>query len=211
MALKPFQLFSLTTFLVLILFSTITLTHAKTQNSSPFDFINQLKGCHKGNNTKGIHQLKAYLTQFGYLNQTHANNDDDFDDALESAIRIYQENYHITPTRTLDAATISRMASPRCGVPDIINGVNYMMPPRSDPDGGGSSSIHTVSHFSFFPENPRWPSSKTNLIYTFLPNFPAGAGAVAPVARAFQKWDSATHFSFARAQTNQNADLFVGF
>ncbi|KAH6803323.1 hypothetical protein C2S51_034769 [Perilla frutescens var. frutescens] len=212
MALKLFQLFSLI-FLVFILFSQIG--HAKRntpsdKNSSPFDFIKQLKGCHKGNNTKNIHQLKAYLKEFGYLeylNQTHAN-DDDFDETLESAVKTYQENYHIKPTGTLDATTISKMTSPRCGVPDIINGTNYMQHRKRKHDPS-SSSIHTVSHFSFFPGNPRWPSSKTHLTYRFLPNFPTDA--MAPVARAFQKWDSATHFTFARAQNNQNADLTIGF
>ncbi|KAH6806754.1 hypothetical protein C2S51_031585 [Perilla frutescens var. frutescens] len=212
MALKPFQLFFLI-FLVFILFSQIGYAKRNTpsdKNSSPFGFIKELKGCHKGNNTKNIHQLKAYLKEFGYLeylNQTHAN-DDVFDETLESAVKTYQENYHIKPTGTLDATTISKMTSPRCGVPDIINGTNYMQPRKRKHDPS-SSSIHTVSHFSFFPGNPRWPSSKTHLTYRFLPNFPTDA--MAPVARAFQKWDSATHFTFARAQNNQNVDLTIGF
>lgn len=211
MALKFFQLFSLI-FLVFIFSSFSTISHAKRntpsgKNSPPFDFINKLKGCHKGDNTTGIHQLKAYLKEFGYLeylNQTHAK-DDDFDDTLESAIKTYQENYHITPTGTLDATTVSTMTSPRCGVPDIVNGTNYMKPRNKNKN----KNIHTVSHFSFFPGNPRWPLSKTHLTYTFLSNFPTAA--VDPVARAFQKWASATHFTFARAPSNQNADLFIAF
>ncbi|KAH6761483.1 hypothetical protein C2S52_018916 [Perilla frutescens var. hirtella] len=175
--------------------------------SSPFDFIKQLEGSHKGKNTKGIHQLKAYLKEFGYLDQTHVN-DDDFDETLESAIKTYQENYRINPTGTLDATTISKMIAPRCGVPDIVNGINYMQPHKIKHDSS-SSDIHIVSHFSFFPGNPRWPSSKTLLTYNFLPNFPTSA--MSPVARAFQKWASVTRFTFARAQNNQNADLVIGF
>ncbi|EYU34694.1 hypothetical protein MIMGU_mgv1a023515mg, partial [Erythranthe guttata] len=154
---------------------------------SPFEFIKTLQGCHKGNKSKDIHHLKNYLHQFGYLqypNETHANNDD-FDETLESAVKTYQRNYHINPTGTLDATTVSKMTTPRCGVPDIID----------------------VSHYSFFQGNPRWPPSKTHLTYRFLPNTPAPA--VGPVSRAFQKWASSTHFTFSRAQNS--ADLVIGF
>lgn len=210
MAFKHFHLFSSLIFLIFILSPTIINAKRNTprdKTSSPFGFINQLRGCHKGNKTKGIHQLKSYLKQFGYLeylNQTHAN-DDDFDETLESAVKTYQENYHIEPTGTLDATTVSAMTSPRCGVPDIVNGTNYMKPHQKHESR--SSNIHIVSHYSFFPGNPRWP--KTHLTYRFSANFPQEA--VAPVSRAFQKWDSATHFTFARAQAGQNADLVIGF
>ncbi|KAG6420907.1 hypothetical protein SASPL_117451 [Salvia splendens] len=212
MALKLFQLLFLT-FLAFLFFPTIS--HAKRnipsdKKSSPFDFIKQLKGSHKGVNTKGIHQLKVYLKEFGYLeylNQTHAN-DDDFDDILESAIKTYQENYGIEPTGRIDIITVSKMTAPRCGVPDIVNGTNYMHP-GGKKHKSGSRNVHTVSHFSFFPGNPRWPSSKTHLTYRFLLNFPIEA--MAPVARAFQKWESSTHFTFARVQTYQISDLVIGF
>lgn len=208
MGMKPFHLIS---FIFLIFLLLAPLGHAKrNKKTSAFDFIKKLQGCHKGNNTKGIHELKAYLEKFGYLeylNKTHAN-DDDFDDTLESAIKTYQENYHIKPTGIIDTETIAKMTTPRCGVPDIVNGTNYMRShkKRHDPS---SSSIHTVSHYSFFEGNPRWPPTKTHLTYRFPPNFPAYA--VDPVARAFQKWDSATHFSFSRVENNQNADLVIEF
>ncbi|XP_042042667.1 metalloendoproteinase 3-MMP-like [Salvia splendens] len=143
--------------------------------------------------------------QFGYLkyqNKTHATGDD-FDDILESALKTYQENYHMKPSCVVDDATISKLITPRCGVPDIVNGINYMQP------RGKKHNIHTVSHYSFFKGNPKWPSTKTHLTYRFLSNVPTYA--IAPVAGAFQKWESSTHFTFARVQTNQNSDLEIGF
>ena len=71
------------------------------------------------------------------------------------------------------------------------------------------SNIHIVSHYSFFEGNPKWPSTKTHLTYRFLSNVPSNA--INPVASAFQKWQSSTHFTFAQVQTNQNADLEIGF
>ncbi|KAG6386837.1 hypothetical protein SASPL_152013 [Salvia splendens] len=102
MASKIFHPISLI-FLIFILLAPTG--HAKRsipsdKNSSPFKFIKSLKGCHKGNNTNEIHELKAYLEKFSYLNnsnKTHAT-DDDFDDTLESAIKTYQKNFHIKPS-----------------------------------------------------------------------------------------------------------------
>ncbi|CAI9782612.1 unnamed protein product [Fraxinus pennsylvanica] len=72
-----------------------------------------------------------------------------------------------------------------------------------------SNSIHTVSHYSFFSGNPRWPASKTLLTYAFEANTPAAA--IKPVVRAFNIWDSATHFAFSRVQNIAAADLVIGF
>ncbi|KAG6387254.1 hypothetical protein SASPL_152441 [Salvia splendens] len=96
-------------FIFLIFILLAPLGHASTpsdKNSSPFDFLKKLKGSHKGNNTKEIHKLKAYLEQFGYLkyeNETHAT-DDDFDDNLESAIKTYQKNYRIKSSAPVQRA-----------------------------------------------------------------------------------------------------------
>ncbi|KAL9152495.1 hypothetical protein ABFS82_11G126700 [Erythranthe guttata] len=214
MALKQFNLLSFIFILALISLSPIGQSKRDTPSDkkpSPFEFIKTLQGCHKGNKSKDIHHLKNYLHQFGYLqypNETHANNDD-FDETLESAVKTYQRNYHINPTGTLDATTVSKMTTPRCGVPDIIDGKNTMQKHGTKEHESNSSSkhIHTVSHYSFFQGNPRWPPSKTHLTYRFLPNTPAPA--VGPVSRAFQKWASSTHFTFSRAQNS--ADLVIGF
>ncbi|CAI9782610.1 unnamed protein product [Fraxinus pennsylvanica] len=72
-----------------------------------------------------------------------------------------------------------------------------------------SNSIHTVSHYSFFPGKPRWPASKTRLTYAFEANTPAAA--INPVVRAFNTWASATHFTFSRVQNIAAADLVIGF
>ncbi|KAL7090375.1 hypothetical protein ACP275_12G036900 [Erythranthe tilingii] len=182
--------------------------------SSPFDFIKLLQGSVKGNRTLGISGIKNYLQKFGYLenlNNTQVNNL--FDDALESAIKTYQQNFNINPTGILDAATVSTMIIPRCGVPDIINGENTMQPAGTETHESSSSSshghIHTVSHYTFFSGNPKWPASKYNLTYGFLSNVPSNA--VAPAERAFQNWDNATHFNFKRASSGQTPDLIIGF
>ncbi|XP_051117808.1 metalloendoproteinase 5-MMP-like [Andrographis paniculata] len=208
---KPFHLLTLIFILVLI----IPISHSQkdlpdTQTPSPFSFIKDLQGCHKGNrSTKGLHNLKHYLHQFGYLNyrdQTHLD-DDDFDNALESALKTYQKNYHVSPTGTLDASTVEKMTSPRCGVADIVEGINTMAPKNHHHRPG--KSIHNVANFSFFPNRARWPPSKTHLTYRFHPNTPRGI--IAPVNSAFQKWASATFFTFSHVGSNMQSDLAIGF
>ncbi|CAN6702634.1 unnamed protein product [Malus baccata var. baccata] len=78
-----------------------------TTSSSPFGFLEHLKGCHKGDKVKGIPDLKKYLEHFGYL-YVHSN-DNDLDDQLESSIKTYQLNYSLNSTGKLDAETVPNM------------------------------------------------------------------------------------------------------
>ena len=107
-----------------------------TQHSGlSFAFLSNLKECHKGQNVKGLHDLKRYLENFGYLNYGSSKksklinshqNEDVFDDLLESAIKQYQSNYDLRITGNLNSANIRKMMIPRYGIPDIVNGTNSM-------------------------------------------------------------------------------------
>ncbi|KAG6664659.1 hypothetical protein CIPAW_02G109500, partial [Carya illinoinensis] len=181
------------------------------QNTSPFGFLKHLQGCHKGKKVKGIHDLKLYLEKFGYYHQTknintHAN--DDFDELLESAVKTYQQNYHLKATGILDAETISKMMVPHCGGADIINGTNTMQSGKKN-NHHRKGSFHVVSHYSFFQNPPKWPTSKYHLTYGFLPRTPTQA--MSPVAQTFRTWVGNTHFTFSQAQALSNADITIGF
>ncbi|KAL2922730.1 Metalloendoproteinase 3-MMP [Bienertia sinuspersici] len=110
-------------------------------NNNPSSFLKSLEGCKKGQRLDGLHQLKGYLTKFGYLEKHEevSQNDevtssmknikemyDVFDDSLEKAIKLYQHNYRLNVTGYLDTATVKQMMKPRCGSADIINGWNTM-------------------------------------------------------------------------------------
>ncbi|KAM3708303.1 hypothetical protein ACB098_02G088500 [Castanea mollissima] len=212
---NTFSLFSFTLLLLLLLplHSHATSRNIHDEKSSPFEFLKYLQGCHKGEQVKGIHNLKAYLENFGYLSYNHSKNhthtnDDDFDELLESAIKTYQLNYHLNATGTLDAKTVSTMMMPRCGVADISNGTNWMHSGKKK-HHHRRGSLHTVSHYTFFQGNPKWPSSKYHLTYGFLPGTPTEA--MSPVAKAFETWAANTHFRFSRAQDHTNADIKVSF
>ncbi|KAJ4719134.1 Metalloendoproteinase [Melia azedarach] len=208
-------------FLIIVRLSLLShcsvLAHSNGKNqSTPFGFMEHLKGCQKGDKVKGINQLKKYLEMFGYLNynnskkQTDGNDDDDdFDELLESAIKTYQHNYHLKSTGVLDANTVEMMTRPRCGVADIVNGTTRMRSGKKKQQNQGSNHFHTVAHYAFFPRRPKWPASKYRLTYGFLPR--TRNDAKAPVARAFRKWAAKTHFKFSQTQNYRNADIKISF
>ncbi|XP_058076646.1 metalloendoproteinase 2-MMP-like [Magnolia sinica] len=204
--------------LVILLFLPLLIQSHSThqyqhQNQQPFK---SLEGCHKGQTIKGLHAIKQYLEMFGYLPHHHNNNtsggdDDTFDDSLESAVKTYQLNYHLSVTGTLDAKTLQDMALPRCGVPDIVDGRTSM---RSGKKRHlGSTTQHTVAHFTFFDGNPRWPSSKKHLTYGFLPGIQViGTQDLrSACSNAFNRWASVSNFTFEETQDYNSADLKIGF
>uniref|UniRef100_A0A7N0TZB2 Peptidase metallopeptidase domain-containing protein n=1 Tax=Kalanchoe fedtschenkoi TaxID=63787 RepID=A0A7N0TZB2_KALFE len=182
---------------------------------APFDFVKQLKGCHKGDRVKGVGDLKKYLEHFGYLHYPNSSDshskDDDFDDLLERAVKTYQANFHLNPSGTLDDDMISTMMRPRCGVPDIVNGSNWMQSGKlRRQHHHNSKSFHQVSHYSFFPGSPRWPRTKLNLTYGFHASVPSEHRN--SIARAFGRWAAVTRrFSFSQTSSYELADLTVLF
>ncbi|KAL5723776.1 hypothetical protein ACHQM5_007130 [Ranunculus cassubicifolius] len=187
--------------------------HCKA-NGKPFEFLRHLQGCHKGETAPGVHQLKQYLQKFGYLHYsdkaTHAN-DDEYDDLVESAVKTYQLNYHLNQTGSLDSQTLNEMMKPRCGVADIINGTTRMRSGKKHRHG--PVSLHTVSHFSFFSGNPRWPASKMDLTYKFRSTVKVvDLHVLRPlISRAFAKWAAVSQFKFTEAKNGSDADMEIGF
>ncbi|CAK9159970.1 unnamed protein product [Ilex paraguariensis] len=202
-------------FLLFLHQSHAHLSESNDKTTSAFEFIIHYKGSRNGDKVDGLHKLKNYLENFGYLslshsklNQTYAKSDV-FDDLLESAIKTYQINYNLEVTGELDNNTVSMMMMPRCGIPDIINGTTGMRSGNKMQYHYGSNLFQIVSHYSFFPGKPRWPRSKTRLTYAFLPG--THQAYLGPVARAFSKWASVSSFRFSQIENYENADLKVAF
>ncbi|KAL5725286.1 neutrophil collagenase [Ranunculus cassubicifolius] len=204
MTLRAFSCISFILFFLPIL--SIQALPSLGTNHSPFEFLEHLKGCHKGETLKGLNNLKQYLKRFGYLDQA---DNDKFDDFLESAIKTYQLNYHLNSTGTLDAETVRKMSMPRCGVPDVVNGTTAMRSGKQRHNHSSSSPFHMVSHYSFFPNLPKWPDSKTHLTWAIDTS---GRKEVLspPLTRAFARWSSVTHFSFEEITDYTVSDLTIG-
>lgn len=98
--------------------------------------------------------------------------------------------------------------TPRCRVPDIVNGTTGM---RSGKNRQQHNNIHfhTVAHYEFFPGRPKWPATKFNLTYALRPG--TRADATDPVAKAFQTWAAKSQFRFSTTNDYENADIKISF
>ncbi|KAF8399340.1 hypothetical protein HHK36_015205 [Tetracentron sinense] len=166
-------------------------------------------GCHPGEKVDGLAKLKQYFNRFGYIPNSPSNFSDDFDDALESALKEYQLNFNLNTSGVLDESTLQQIVRPRCGVADIINGTSTM-------NSGKAASLttghfHTVGHYTFFPGTPKWPSSNLDLTYAFFPGNQLTDSVKAIFSRAFDRWAAVTPLTFTETASFSSADLKIGF
>ncbi|KAK3204768.1 hypothetical protein Dsin_018814 [Dipteronia sinensis] len=152
-----------------------------------------LQGYRKGDRVNDIKYLKKYLQRFGYLNyhdksssSINYDEDDFFDEKLESAIKTYQTNFNLNPTGFLDSETITMMSRPRCGCQTMFH-----------------------SHYKFFAGNPKWPSNKTKLTYALQPDDPIDASE--PIRKALIEWGKYTRFTYEKINDFGTADIKIGF
>ncbi|KAL3644535.1 hypothetical protein CASFOL_009715 [Castilleja foliolosa] len=213
-------LYTISTFLIIIFIITPNFTSANffpnissipsslIPNASIWDGFNKLAGCKKGQKAAGLANLKKYFQLFGYLNNSNSNFTDDFDDDLESAVRTYQFNFNLNSTGQLDVPTLKRVVQPRCGNADIVNGSSTM---HSGRPSSANSTVGTVAHYSFFPNRPRWPPSRSDLTYAFLPQNQLSDVVRGVFSRAFERWSEATTLTFTETAAFDRADIRIGF
>ncbi|KAI9198669.1 hypothetical protein LWI28_020182 [Acer negundo] len=205
MASKSFFVIAFTCLLTILLFPLHSHSHAVVKNS-PLTYLKNLQGYRKGDQVNDIKYLKKYLQRFGYLSNhdkssssiNYDDNDDFFDEKLESAIKTYQTNFNLNPTGFLDSETITLMSKPRCGVPD-----HDMIRSRMN----NNSQFH--SHYVFFNGNPKWPSNKTTLTWALKPGDPIDASE--PIRKALVEWSKHTRFAYQRINDYGTADIKIGF
>ncbi|XP_015889440.2 metalloendoproteinase 4-MMP [Ziziphus jujuba] len=153
----------------------------------------------RGSHVSGVSELKSYLHHFGYLlSENTTNFTNIFDEPLESAIAQFQSNLGLSKTGKLDLDTLSRIAAPRCGVPDE------------------TTALHGTNRFVYFPGKPRWarPMPMT-LTYAFSPDYMIKYLRFSDVKevfrRAFARWASAIPVSFKETDDYGFADIKIGF
>lgn len=72
---------------------------------------------------EGLHEIKRYLIEFGYLKLNHniglskynhaiVKDKDEFDDHLERAIKSFKKNFHLIFTGRLNSSTLNKMMTP---------------------------------------------------------------------------------------------------
>ncbi|XP_022741449.1 metalloendoproteinase 1-like [Durio zibethinus] len=182
-------------FFLLPLLVQVSVVKSESQFSKSLHF---LQGAQIGHAFKGLNQVKQYFNAFGYY-PSGINLTDDFDDLLESALKIYQKQYRLEVTGKLDSDTIENMLIPRCGVQDVFNKPNDLV------------EFDMVANYTFFNGMPRWNTRQ--LTYTFRSSAQViSVQQLRPIiARAFQRWAAVSGFTFQEAPLFTQADIVIGF
>lgn len=188
--------------------SSIPATNLPNTTAGAFDTFKKLSGCHFGQEVTDLSKLKDYFHHFGYIDvngNSTSNFTDDFDSALESAVKVYQLNFNLNVTGELDEPTVKQILKPRCGVADVLNGSSTM-------NSGRTVSVHgTVAHYSFFPGRPRWSSRRRNLTYAFEPKNQLSGDVKRVFTKAFDRWSEWTPLTFTVKHNYRTANIKIGF
>ncbi|KAI3920576.1 hypothetical protein MKX01_039201 [Papaver californicum] len=185
--------------------------------SSPWDYFKNFTGCQRGEERNGLAKLKQYFLRFGYIQEIPISNfTDNFDDSFEIALKNYQKNFNLNQTGILDDQTLQQIQLPRCGVADIINGASSMNSGKTTSDnshshGSNTTKFHSVSHFTFFPGQPRWRPKNRRLTYGFLPANNLPDTVKLTFANAFKRWAEVTPLSFVETEFYSTADIRIAF
>lgn len=183
--------------------STPTFTHAAivNQNNKRVD-INGFLNSGKGSHVLGISKLKKYFHQFGYLPSQYDDfSDNKFDAMFESAVIHYQSQLGLPVTGKLDFETVSKIMTPRCGVPDFHT---------------AADTLHATKSYVFFPGKPRWARHvPMKLTYAFSKDYLIKNLTISDIKvvfkRAFGKWASVIPVSFIETDDYGFADIRIGF
>ncbi|MCU5684725.1 matrilysin family metalloendoprotease [Bacillus wiedmannii] len=148
-------------------------------------------GLKRSSKGKPVKELQEFLGKFGYLNRTtrvaELEVEANFDEGTETALKKYQEFHNLPITGELDEATVKQMKVPRCGVPDLNQGVAR-----------------------FTAQGNRW--NKNDLTYKFV-NFTSDLTEEeirSGIATAFGLWSQVTPLTFTEITSN-NADILISF
>ncbi|MFF0097661.1 matrixin family metalloprotease, partial [Streptomyces canus] len=154
------------------------------QATAAFPEIEELPTVAVGEKAAGLEAVQDFLFRFGYLPERHEI--DTLDDTTSRALKSYQEFHGIPATGAFDELTRTMMAEPRCGLPDLRDGVEFVT-------------------------QCAW--NRRTLTYAFDTgtNDVAGQQEFTAVRNAFQTWASVLGFTFTQVATTQNPDILIGW
>lgn len=134
-----------------------------------------------------LNEAKAYLKQYGYLNDPVDPLDTSNLDEIIEALRVFQRVNDLPPTGELDEATLGVMRQPRCGLEDPFN-----------------------KKFHKYKVMGRWrKKSLTYRIYNYTPDMLRSAVRAA-IRSAFKYWSDVADLTFREVDYSR-ADIRISF
>lgn len=150
-----------------------------------FPKIAAVRPISKGERAAGFEHVQSYLTRFGYLKEG-VFQAGELDAPTSQALARYQRFNGLEVTGDFDEATRDQMTTPRCALPDMRLGVEF---------------VTTCAW--------QW----RNLTYAFdigTPDVP-GNNEWQAVRSAFQTWQVVVPVRFIEVASNRNPDIQVGW
>jgi len=151
-------------------------------------------GLKKNSTGESVIELQKFLQKFGYLpeafNEVNASaqikSEATFDDDTEAALIKYQKFHGLPQSGELDETTVKQMSLPRCGFPDLHQGLA-----------------------NFKAQGNRW--DKNNLTYRFVNFTPelTQEEIRSAIASAFGLWSAVTPLTFT--EVKDDADILISF
>ncbi|XP_017757711.1 PREDICTED: matrix metalloproteinase-24-like isoform X2 [Eufriesea mexicana] len=134
------------------------------------------------------------MKKYGYLESGTADSDAWYkESAITDAVKTLQEFGNIPVTGQLDNATLELMASPRCGIPDIVRR-------KEDPQRKKRHTVKTQNR------------KKRDITYFIAKPTPklGEETVVTEIEKAFDMWNGYSRLNFKRIH-NKNANIFIVF
>ncbi|MED6249040.1 hypothetical protein ATANTOWER_008546 [Ataeniobius toweri] len=134
-----------------------------------------------------LNEAKAYLKQYGYLNDPGDPQDPSYLEEVIEALRVFQRVNDLPPTGELDEATLGVMRQPRCGLKDPFN-----------------------KKFHKYKVMGRWrKKSLTYRIYNYTPDM-LRSEVRAAIRSAFTYWSNVADLTFREVDYSR-ADIKISF
>lgn len=134
-----------------------------------------------------LDEAKAYLKQYGYLNDPADPQDPHYLEEVIEALRVFQRVNDLPPTGELDKATVDVMRQPRCGMEDPFN-----------------------MKFHKYRVMGRWRKrALTYRIYNYTPDMKKSQ-VKAAIQSAFKYWADVTTLTFREVNYGR-ADIKISF
>nr|AFK37859.1 unknown [Medicago truncatula] len=138
---------------------------------------------------KGLDQIKQYLQNFGYLEQSGPFNNT-LDQETVLALKTYQRYFNIYAGQDSLRKILQHIALPRCGVPDM----NFTY-----------DSTNDIS----YPKGNQWfPKGTKNLTYGFAPKNEIPLNVTNVFRKALTRWSQTTRvLNFTETTSYDDADI----
>ncbi|MDN5753786.1 MAG: matrilysin family metalloendoprotease [Nitrosospira sp.] len=151
----------------------------------PFAAIAKAEPAIKGARNPDLTAVQDFLIRFGYLEEGKCQAAE-LDSPTSEALIKYQEYYNLSPTGDFTQATRDQMTKGRCGMPDMIRGIE-------------------------FTAECAWERFRLTFAFDSETGDIRGSAELQAVRNAFRTWAVASPLVFSEITPDENPDILIGW